>query len=218
MATTTNVPAPPKKMAPTRPNKAAVTPDSKAPSSLDAPINTFSTASTRPRMSSGVASGTRLARMNIDTASTAAAATRAMKATAKLRVKPSTMVRTPNMATMVRSRRPTCRRSGRIDRVRAVPAAPIPTAARNQPRPTAPTPRRSSAMAGSRAITPPKSTANRSRLIAPNTIGVRRMKRSPSKASRATWRAPAGRCWRTGGRGTRVNMAIAAAKPPAATR
>ena len=51
------------------------------------------------------------------------------------------------------------------------------------PRPTAPTPRRSSAMAGRSATAPPNSTANRSSEMAPSRIGVRRMKRRPSNAS-----------------------------------
>ena len=63
-------------------------------------------------------------------------------------------------------------------------AAPMPPAARSQPRPTAPTPSRSSAIAGSNAIAPPKSTANRSSEIAPSRIGERRMNRRPSNASR----------------------------------
>ena len=68
--------------------------------------------------------------------------------------------------------------------------APIPTDARNQPRPTAPTPRRSSAIAGSRAMTPPNRTAKRSRLIAPKRIGVLLIKRRPSKASFITCFVP----------------------------
>ena len=59
----------------------------------------------------------------------------------------------------------------------------MPAAARSQPSPTAPTPSRSSAMAGSRATAPPNSTANRSSEMAPSRIGVRRMKRRPSSAS-----------------------------------
>ena len=66
---------------------------------------------------------------------------------------------------------------------RVTAAAPMPPAARSQPRPTAPTPSRSSAMAGSRATAPPKSTAKRSREMAPSRIGWRRMKRRPSSAS-----------------------------------
>ena len=45
------------------PMACAIKPLSNAPSSLDAPMNTFSTAITRPRFSSGVTSGTSEPRM-----------------------------------------------------------------------------------------------------------------------------------------------------------
>ena len=50
----------------------------------------------------------------------------------------------------------------------------MPAAATNHPSPTAPTPRRSSAMAGNSALAPPMKTAKRSREIAPSTTRLRR--------------------------------------------
>ena len=55
---TTSVAAPPNTTARTRPNQAAVTPDSNSPSSFEAPMKTALTALTRPRISSGVSSCT----------------------------------------------------------------------------------------------------------------------------------------------------------------
>ena len=52
-----------------------------------------------------------------------------------------------------------------------------------------PTPRRSSAIAGSNATAPPNSTANRSSEMAASRIGVRRMNRSPSTAERTVGRS-----------------------------
>ena len=60
---TSNVTPPPSTIAGTRPNQAAVNPDSNSPSSLDAPINTEFTALTRPRIASGVSSCTSRPRM-----------------------------------------------------------------------------------------------------------------------------------------------------------
>ena len=51
-------------MATAGPSSCPTTPDSNAPSSFDAPMNTPSTARTRPRMANGVTSGTRVERMN----------------------------------------------------------------------------------------------------------------------------------------------------------
>ena len=51
------------------------------------------------------------------------------------------------------------------------------------PRPTGPVSRMLFANSGSRAIAPPKSTANRSRLMAPNSTGVRRTKRAPANSA-----------------------------------
>jgi hypothetical protein len=62
-------------------------------------MNTFSTASTRPRVSLGVTSGTSVARMNTLIASAPESTSNATNATAKLVVIPSRIVNTPNTAT-----------------------------------------------------------------------------------------------------------------------
>ena len=174
---------PPRTTAEAGPSSWPTTPDSKAPSSFDAPMKTASTASTRPRLSAGVASGTRVDRMNTLTASAPESARSATKATAKLVVTPSTIVPTPNSATATRSVRPTRRLTGRNANQTVTMPAPIPIDTRSHPSPTAPTCRRSSAIAGSSAIAPPNNTANRSSEIAPSRMGWLRTKRRPSTAS-----------------------------------
>jgi hypothetical protein len=109
----------------------------------------------------------------------------AMNATAKLVVAPSTIEPTPNRATVASSTRPTWRRTGRTVRNKVTAPAPMPIAARSHPSPTAPTPSRSWAIAGSSAIAPPNSTAKRSSEIAPRRTGSERTKRSPANASRS---------------------------------
>ena len=94
-----SVAQPPSTTAPVVPSNSPATPDSKAPSSLEAPMNTFSTARTRPRMSEETARGTSVLRMNTLTASAPVSTAMATKATAKLRVIPSTIVTRPNAAT-----------------------------------------------------------------------------------------------------------------------
>ncbi len=156
--------------------------------------------------------------MNTLTESAPESTSSARNATAKLVVSPRAMVPTPNSATAASSVRPTRRLTGRTASHSVTAPAPIPIAARNQPSPTAPTPRRSSAMAGSRATAPPKSTAKRSREIAPRRMGWLRTKRSPPTASRrlgrsrstvpgATWR---GCTRRTTTAATSTNIAAAA--------
>ena len=62
--TATNTDAtPPITIAMAGPKSWPVTPDSNAPSSFDAPMSTISIASTRPRISAGVTSGTSVALM-----------------------------------------------------------------------------------------------------------------------------------------------------------
>ena len=81
-ATTPSVSTPPSVTAGATPSTEPRTPDSNAPSSLEAPMNTFSTAITRPRIASGVASGTIVARMNTLIESAPASTSSAAKATA----------------------------------------------------------------------------------------------------------------------------------------
>ena len=57
IAATARVPTPPRTIAAAGPSSWPTTPDSNAPNSFDAPMNTASTASTRPRLSAGVTSG-----------------------------------------------------------------------------------------------------------------------------------------------------------------
>ena len=57
--------------------------------------------------------------------------------------------------------------------------APTATALRSTPSPNGPVCRIDFAKSGRRATAPPKSTANRSSVIAPRMIGVARMKRMP---------------------------------------
>ena len=77
----TRVATPPNPIASPGPSSWPATPDSKAPSSLEPPMNTFSTARTRPRMVGGVTRGTSVERMNTLSASAPDATIRAMKAT-----------------------------------------------------------------------------------------------------------------------------------------
>ncbi len=145
-------------------------------------------------MSAGVTNGTNVDRMNTLTASAPESTSNARKATAKLVVTPSTMVPTPKSATQASRTRPMRWLTGFHVRNSATTPAPIPVAARSQPSPTAPTPNRSSAMAGSNATAPPKSTAKRSSEIAPSRIGRLRTKRSPSIAScMPDWAVPSSR-------------------------
>ena len=72
-------------------------------------MNTVSTASTRPRLSAGVTSGTSVARMNTLTASAPDNTASERKATMKLVVTPRTIVPAPKTATAISSVRPTRR-------------------------------------------------------------------------------------------------------------
>src|SRR6202035_4825327 len=110
---TSSVAAPPRTIAGTRPNHAAVTPDSNSPSSFDAPMNTAFTALTRPRISSGVFNCTSNERMNTLIMSPTPSTTRAVIATQNVWVKPNTTVAPPNAATPTNMVAPTCRETGR---------------------------------------------------------------------------------------------------------
>ena len=82
---------PPRSTAGTAPISAAATPDSNAPSSLEAPMNTRSTAPTRPRSAGGVSSGTSVPRIDIEIMSAPASAASAAIDSAKLVERPNTM-------------------------------------------------------------------------------------------------------------------------------
>jgi hypothetical protein len=70
-------------------------------------MKTLSTARTRPRFDAGVTNGTSVARTNTLIESAPASTSMATNAIAYVRVTPSTMVATPNVATALSSQRPT---------------------------------------------------------------------------------------------------------------
>ena len=164
----------------TVPNQAAVTPDSNSPSSLEAPMNTDSTASTRPRSASGVASGTMAPRTKTLTLSAAPRTRRAAKESQKFRDTPKETAARPKMPTAKNKRRPTWRFSGHWVRKTAMATAPIPGPLRKMPRPSGPTCRMSLAKTGSRAAAPLNNTAKRSREMAPRRILWRKMRATPA--------------------------------------
>ena len=155
--------------------------------------------------------------MNTLTESAPDSTSSAMNATTKFVVTPSTIVPMPNSATTTSSVRPMWRCTGRTVRNSVTLPAPMPIAARSTPSPTAPTPSRSSAMAGSSATAPPNSTANRSSEIAPSRIGCVRTKRTPSTASCivARSRTTGGASW--SGRTKRIATADPASSTAPAT-
>ena len=117
-------------MAGTKPNHAAVVPDSNSPNSFDAPINTEVTALTRPRISSGVCSCTSSERTNTLIMSPIPNMTNAIMATQNKCVSPNTTVAMPNAATPANIVTPTLRETGRNASQTAVAPAPMPGAAR----------------------------------------------------------------------------------------
>ncbi len=106
---TTRVPIPPNTTAGTVPNHCAVTPDSNCPNSFDVPMKIMSTAVTRPRISSGVASCVRVARMITLIMSLAPSSSSAISETVRLRETPKMIVKIPNPATAHSSVGPTAR-------------------------------------------------------------------------------------------------------------
>ena len=109
------------------PISAPATPDSNAPSSLEAPMKTFSTAITRPRMSVG--RGQRDDRRPDEHADRVGAGQHDAGRRTPRRscwVTPSTIVATPNTATATNSVRPTCRRTGRTASSAVTITAPMP--------------------------------------------------------------------------------------------
>src|SRR5471032_663946 len=104
----------------------------------------------------------------------------AASATTKVEVAPSTSVQTPNTPTPPSIHQPTRRVMGKKVSVIEHSAAPAPGAVRSMPRPVGPTCSTSCASAGSSAVAPPNSTANRSSEIAPSTTGLDQAKRKPS--------------------------------------
>jgi hypothetical protein len=130
---------PPATTAAVGPSRNAASPDSNAPSWLEALMNTISTAVTRPRSSSGVASAAVVERMFIEYMSAYPVATSAANDSGALRERPNTTVATPNAATATSSVRPAPWRIGRRVRPTAAPSAPMAGAARRMPSPVGPT-------------------------------------------------------------------------------
>src|ERR1019366_8426374 len=133
---TDKVTPPPTSTAMTGPSKAAPVPATKAPRSLEAPMKTDSTATTRPRSASGVASGTMEPRTYMLTLSAAPRTARAAKESQKLRERPKEMAASPKMPTAKNRRRPTWRVSGHWVRTSAIPTAPRPGPLRRMPKPS----------------------------------------------------------------------------------
>src|SRR5580658_4784331 len=168
-AVTANVPIPPKITAGAVPNQPAVIPDSNCPSSFDAPMNIMSTAFTRPRIWSGVATCTNVTRITTLTISAAPVSANATNDTMRLREIPNTIVKTPKAATHHNIVDPTRRLNGRYASRIAIAPAPTAGALRSNPSPHGPVCKISCAYAGSSATAPPSSTANKSSEIEPNT-------------------------------------------------
>ena len=93
------VSAPPATTAGTAPSSAAATPDSNAPSSFEAPMNTPSTALTRPRSAFGVASATVVERMFIENMSTKPLTASASAESQNQRESPKTTMLAPKAPT-----------------------------------------------------------------------------------------------------------------------
>ncbi len=135
-------------------------------------MNTELTALTRPRISSGVATCTRVWRTTTLTMSKAPVAARAMSESGKLRERPNSAVAAPNAPTAQSIIRPACRWIGQRARVKPTMSAPTAGALRSRPSPSGPACRMSRAKIGSSEVTPARITANRSRVIAPSRIGL----------------------------------------------
>ncbi len=173
---------PPRTTAGTVPNQCAVSPDSNSPSWFEAPMNRPFTALTRPRISSGVSSCTKAPRMTMLTMSAAPSTTSTPRESQNDVDRPKAMVVTPKMPTERNMIRPTLRSMRKCASQNDIARAPTAGAERSRPRPQGPVSRMSLANTGSRAVAPPRSTANRSSEIAPKMSGRLRMKRMPASS------------------------------------
>src|SRR5205823_10755854 len=97
--TTMIVPTPPATTEKIGPKKWATEPDSNPPNSFDVPINRLLTAETRPRISSGVSSCTRVCRTTTLTLSTAPQTKSIANDSQNDRERPKTTVARPNPVT-----------------------------------------------------------------------------------------------------------------------
>ncbi len=137
-------------------------------------MNTELTALTRPRISSGVATCTRVWRTTTLTMSNAPVAARAMSDSGKLRETPNKAVVAPNNPTETIIIRPACRLIGQRARVKPTATAPTAGALRSRPRPSGPVCRMSLANMGNSEVTPARITTKRSRVMAPRRTGFDR--------------------------------------------
>ena len=135
-------------------------------------MNTQFTAATRPRIASGDRTRRIVERMTMLMPSVTPLMNRAAIDSQKLVDNPKTIMLTPNPATQIRNVRPACRLGGQRVAAIITSSAPSDGAVRSRPSPAAPTWRMSLAKTGSRAIAPPKKTANRSSAIDPSRGGL----------------------------------------------
>src|SRR5438094_9352567 len=136
--TTRIVPIPPATTEITGPNRAAVSPDSSAPNSLDVPMKMLFTDETRPRISSGVTSCTIEPRMITLTLSNAPTRQSSPSDNQNTFDKPNRMVAIPKPETHQSNDLPAYFIGGKCATANAVAKAPIAGIARIQPRPTGP--------------------------------------------------------------------------------
>ncbi len=135
-------------------------------------MNTELTALTRPRISSGVATCTRVCRTTTLTMSKPPVATRASMDSGKLRERPNSTVVAPKAPTAQIIKRPARLWIGQRDSTKPTARAPMAGALLSAPRPMGPECRMSRAKMGRSEVTPARITANRSRVIAPSRIGL----------------------------------------------
>src|SRR5204862_448263 len=127
-------------------------PDSKAPSSFEALMNTHSTELTRPCSSGGVTSRTAVERMFMLIMSAKPLIASAASERGSDRERPKTIIIAPKTATTVSRAGPARKGSGRRARSRPAERAPTDGAARNMPRPIGPTSRIVRANTGASAL------------------------------------------------------------------
>src|SRR5580700_8382457 len=118
------------------------------------------------------------------TLSAAPRITKAMSEIGKLVESEKMTVANPNTMTAENILMPTYRFIGMRTSKTDIASAPAAGAERRNPSPQGPVWSRSRAKIGSSAVTPPSKTANRSREMAPRTIGRLRMNKTPEKIDR----------------------------------
>src|SRR5436190_9002699 len=161
---------PPATTAGTVPIRRATAPDSNAPSSFDALMNTHSTAFTRPSNCCGVRSVTAVERMLTLIMSTKPVRPSIASDSGSDFESPKPIIPTPKIATTASIVGPAGVRSGRRVRRTAAASAPTEGAVRSSPSPTGPVWRIERANTGASAIASPSRTLTRSRPIAPRSM------------------------------------------------